>query len=266
MLTHLKSLFKVGRWCQAVTSVCFQPVSAGHSCSGRMLRLREVRRPSCVTPAVASQNRGSTGSSTIRMHPQRAPWGLWLSPCLTPICTTSPVTWPSTSPAAPGCPAPSRTCLPRRGRRPPAVSQTVCAWASVPLLAGWQSSPGSFIDGPSNPVMGKASDAMWIFSTALCAVVGIMVAVGVGYQIHLDRVSKRKKKDFQQHQRGGAYIFLTICKMDVKPKKRCKTYWTLRVPFFDCCLFLTGYRRRNMVKEEREELEKIKVDSKETDV
>lgn len=51
--------------------------------------------------------------------------------------------------------------------------------------------------------MGKASDAMWIFSTALCAVVGIMVAVGVGYQIHLDRVSKRKKKVFQQHQRGG---------------------------------------------------------------
>lgn len=82
--------------------------------------------------------------------------------------------------------------------------------------------------GPFNPVMGKASDAMWIFSTALCAVVGIMVAVGVGYQIHLDRVSKRKKKDFQQHQRG--------------------------------------YRRRNMVKEEREELETMKPDSKETDV
>lgn len=59
-------------------------------------------------------------------------------------------------------------------------------------------------------MMGKASDAMWIFSTVLCAVVGIMVAVGVGYQIHLDRVSKRKKKDFQTHQRGGGVQRLAL--------------------------------------------------------
>ncbi|KAM9797723.1 T-lymphocyte activation antigen CD80-like isoform X5 [Syngnathus typhle] len=43
------------------------------------------------------------------------------------------------------------------------------------------------------PVVTRARDALWVFSTALCVVVGIMVAVGLGYQIHLDRVSKRKK-------------------------------------------------------------------------
>lgn len=48
--------------------------------------------------------------------------------------------------------------------------------------------------------MSRASEAMWIFSTALCAVVGVMVAVGVGYQIHLDRVSKRKKLERQRQQ------------------------------------------------------------------
>lgn len=44
---------------------------------------------------------------------------------------------------------------------------------------------------------------MWIFSTALCVVVGIMVIVGVGYQIHLDRISKRKKKEFHRQLSTG---------------------------------------------------------------
>lgn len=39
----------------------------------------------------------------------------------------------------------------------------------------------------------RASDGMWIFSTGLCVAVGILVAVGVGYQIHLDRLSKKRK-------------------------------------------------------------------------
>ncbi|KAG8003482.1 ICOS ligand [Nibea albiflora] len=53
-----------------------------------------------------------------------------------------------------------------------------------------------------SPVVGRASEAMWIFSTALSAVVGIMVVAGVAYQIHLDRISKRKKKEFQEITRG----------------------------------------------------------------
>ncbi|KAM9358479.1 ICOS ligand-like [Symphorus nematophorus] len=57
-----------------------------------------------------------------------------------------------------------------------------------------------------SPVVGRASEAMWIFSTGLCAVVGVMVVAGVAYQIHLDRISKRKKKEFQyqsQHANRG---------------------------------------------------------------
>ncbi|XP_074525253.1 ICOS ligand-like [Halichoeres trimaculatus] len=49
-------------------------------------------------------------------------------------------------------------------------------------------------------VVSRASEAMWIFSTALSVVVGVMVVVGVGYQIHLDRISKRKKKEYQYEQ------------------------------------------------------------------
>ncbi|KAM8888124.1 ICOS ligand-like [Synchiropus picturatus] len=49
-----------------------------------------------------------------------------------------------------------------------------------------------------SPVVSRASEVMWIFSTALCVVVGVMVAVGVAYQIHLDRVSKRKKLEYQE--------------------------------------------------------------------
>ncbi|XP_062251739.1 T-lymphocyte activation antigen CD80-like [Platichthys flesus] len=55
------------------------------------------------------------------------------------------------------------------------------------------------------PLNKRASEAMWMFSTALCVVVGIMVAVGVVYQIHLDRTSKRKKKEFRKHQLSKAY-------------------------------------------------------------
>ncbi|XP_024134600.1 ICOS ligand [Oryzias melastigma] len=50
--------------------------------------------------------------------------------------------------------------------------------------------------------VGRASEAMWIFSTVLCVVVGIMVMVGVAYQIHLDRVTKRRKKEKREEQRG----------------------------------------------------------------
>ncbi|XP_068581555.1 ICOS ligand-like [Cebidichthys violaceus] len=80
-------------------------------------------------------------------------------------------------------------------------------------------------------VTGRASEAMWIFSTALCVVVGAMVLVGVVYQIHLDRMSKRKKKDFQkQHP-------------------------------------MRGYkRRRPEEEEEEEEKEAMKPEKKETDV
>lgn len=51
------------------------------------------------------------------------------------------------------------------------------------------------------PVQSRASEAMWIFSTVLCVVVGIMVIAGVIYQIHLDKISKRRKKEYRE-QRG----------------------------------------------------------------
>ncbi|XP_037104586.1 uncharacterized protein LOC119121278 isoform X2 [Syngnathus acus] len=53
------------------------------------------------------------------------------------------------------------------------------------------------------PVVTRAKDALWVFSTALCVVVGIMVAVGLGYQIHLDRVSKRKKIQHRSRRDRG---------------------------------------------------------------
>ena len=60
------------------------------------------------------------------------------------------------------------------------------------------------------PLNKRASEAMWIFSTALCVVVGITVIVGVVYQSHLDRKSKRKKKKvYRQLQLGrGRYHLL----------------------------------------------------------
>ncbi|XP_077439943.1 ICOS ligand-like isoform X2 [Vanacampus margaritifer] len=55
------------------------------------------------------------------------------------------------------------------------------------------------------PVVTRATDSLWLFSTALCAVVGVMVAVGLGYQIHLDRVSKRKKIQHLSIRRNRGY-------------------------------------------------------------
>ncbi|XP_061680376.1 V-set domain-containing T-cell activation inhibitor 1-like isoform X2 [Syngnathoides biaculeatus] len=52
------------------------------------------------------------------------------------------------------------------------------------------------------PVVTRATDALWVFSTALCVVVGAMVAVGLAYQIHLDRVSKMKKQVLSRRNRG----------------------------------------------------------------
>ncbi|XP_029906432.1 ICOS ligand-like isoform X2 [Myripristis murdjan] len=40
-------------------------------------------------------------------------------------------------------------------------------------------------------VVNRASEAMWIFSTALCVVVGLMVLAGLAYQIYLDRMDKK---------------------------------------------------------------------------
>lgn len=58
----------------------------------------------------------------------------------------------------------------------------------------------------SGPGVGRASEAMWMFSTVLCVVVGVMVVVGVVYQIHLDRVSKRKKKEFHRYMSTREFI------------------------------------------------------------
>ncbi|KAM4548256.1 ICOS ligand-like isoform 2-T2 [Odontesthes bonariensis] len=51
-------------------------------------------------------------------------------------------------------------------------------------------------------VVSRASEAMWIFSTVLCVVVGLMVVAGVVYQIHLDRINKRRKREYKQPERG----------------------------------------------------------------
>nr|XP_046246719.1 ICOS ligand-like [Scatophagus argus] len=80
----------------------------------------------------------------------------------------------------------------------------------------------------TSPVVSRASEAMWIFSTALSVVVGVLVMVGVAYQIHLDRISKRKKREHQHANRG--------------------------------------YKRRSPYKEETEETEVMKLKPKETDV
>ncbi|TDH08070.1 hypothetical protein EPR50_G00094080 [Perca flavescens] len=55
-----------------------------------------------------------------------------------------------------------------------------------------------------SPVVGRASAALWLLSTALCVVVGAMVLAGVIYQIHLDRMSNRKKNEYlEQHPNRG---------------------------------------------------------------
>lgn len=63
--------------------------------------------------------------------------------------------------------------------------------------------PDDCSDGvEARPVTNRASSAMWMFSTGLCVVVGIMVIAGVAYQIHLDKISKRKKEEHKQQRRG----------------------------------------------------------------
>ncbi|KAM3619130.1 uncharacterized protein V6R79_003447 [Siganus canaliculatus] len=79
-----------------------------------------------------------------------------------------------------------------------------------------------------SPVRSRAAESIWIFSTGLCVVVGIMVVAGVVYQIHLDRISKRKKREFQHQQQE-----------------------------------YRGYKRRHLVIEETDT---VKLESKETDV
>lgn len=84
---------------------------------------------------------------------------------------------------------------------PPAVSdRSFSQQVSIARICHQQLAAPCLDATPPSKVAGRASEAMWIFSTGLCAVVGVMVAVGVGYQIHLDRVSKRKKLEFQYQQ------------------------------------------------------------------
>ncbi|KAM4738759.1 ICOS ligand-like isoform 2-T2 [Anableps anableps] len=59
----------------------------------------------------------------------------------------------------------------------------------------------------TNPMGSRASQGMWIFSTVLCVVVAIMVISGVYYQIHLDKISKRRKKEYEEPQRGRRYRY-----------------------------------------------------------
>ncbi|KAM9848271.1 ICOS ligand-like isoform 2-T2 [Aulostomus maculatus] len=63
-------------------------------------------------------------------------------------------------------------------------SRVSCFIENVPMNSTLSSTDNGRQD---SPVVGRASEAMWMFSTALCVVVGVMVAVGVAYQIHLDR-------------------------------------------------------------------------------
>ncbi|XP_054901057.1 ICOS ligand-like [Poeciliopsis prolifica] len=53
----------------------------------------------------------------------------------------------------------------------------------------------------------RASQGMWIFSTVLCVVVAVMVLAGIYYQIHLDKISKRRKKEYEEPRRGRRYQY-----------------------------------------------------------
>ncbi|KAM4738758.1 ICOS ligand-like isoform 1-T1 [Anableps anableps] len=63
------------------------------------------------------------------------------------------------------------------------------------------------VGASTNPMGSRASQGMWIFSTVLCVVVAIMVISGVYYQIHLDKISKRRKKEYEEPQRGRRYRY-----------------------------------------------------------
>ncbi|KAG5833296.1 hypothetical protein ANANG_G00274450 [Anguilla anguilla] len=52
----------------------------------------------------------------------------------------------------------------------------------------------------ASPVVGRASEAMWMFSTALCVLVGILVVTAVARQIKHDYDRKKKRR---QHQETG---------------------------------------------------------------
>ncbi|KAJ8350856.1 hypothetical protein SKAU_G00259860 [Synaphobranchus kaupii] len=51
------------------------------------------------------------------------------------------------------------------------------------------------------PVVSRASEAMWMFSTALCVLVGLLVVTGVVYQFKKDY--SHKKNHHQSLERGG---------------------------------------------------------------
>lgn len=41
-----------------------------------------------------------------------------------------------------------------------------------------------------------------MFSTGLCVAVAVMVGAGLAYQIHLDRISKKRRVLYENTQRG----------------------------------------------------------------
>ncbi|KAJ8367685.1 hypothetical protein AAFF_G00311400 [Aldrovandia affinis] len=49
----------------------------------------------------------------------------------------------------------------------------------------------------ASPVVGRASQAMWMFSTSLCVIVGLLVAIALGYQIKHDYNHRRKSAQDQ---------------------------------------------------------------------
>ncbi|CAJ1059875.1 ICOS ligand-like isoform X3 [Xyrichtys novacula] len=80
------------------------------------------------------------------------------------------------------------------------ISKDTSVSCSIENLTMNETVTATSIGADDSPVVSRASEAMWIFSTALSVVVGVMVVIGVGYQIHLDRISKRKKKEYQYEQ------------------------------------------------------------------
>ncbi|XP_040897239.1 ICOS ligand-like [Toxotes jaculatrix] len=79
------------------------------------------------------------------------------------------------------------------------VSSVSCVIKNLPMN---QTLTSTSYGVQGSPKVSRASEAMWIFSTALCVVVGVMVLAGVAYQIHLDRISKRKKDEYRRQNRG----------------------------------------------------------------
>lgn len=223
-------------WCSSHTLKksacgCLQPVSAGRCWGGWRQRVRETRPASTVTPPVAFPNPEFTGSSTTPPSPPKARWERRPCSFQTPICTTSPVTWRSTFPKLWACRARWRTHSWMKASPPPAVSETSFSFQVWVTQTRHQPVTDFCLDGtPPGKVVGRASDAMWIFSTGLCAVVGVMVAVGVGYQIHLDRVSKRKKLEFQYQQSKRGRLPRSLTR---KPPHVCSCP-KLRVHFDPC--------------------------------